>query len=261
MTQTLPRDITSYDLLKTFAVVIMVIDHTGYYFFPDDLWWRSVGRIGFPVWFFLIGHARGRDVSFKLMAAAFILLAGNIVAGLAVFPLNALFTIIFIRMVLDAVMRFSSQSPPRLWGLSAVLLAIALPSALLSEYGTIGLITAMFGYLVRRAEYESGKMHERPYMIFSILGFVALQHLFFAFTPAQAIVMAAGAGMVFILLSKFRARTYPRLSVMLPGPIGSFCRFCGRRTLEIYSAHLLAFKALALLLGLEGYGLFAWRWF
>ena len=38
MTKALPQNITSYDLLKAFAVIIMVIimviDHTGFYFFP-----------------------------------------------------------------------------------------------------------------------------------------------------------------------------------------------------------------------------------
>lgn len=58
----LPREVTSYDLLKCAAVIIMVIDHVGFYFYPENLWFRAVGRIGFPVWFFLVGYARGRDI-------------------------------------------------------------------------------------------------------------------------------------------------------------------------------------------------------
>ena len=42
----LPAEITSYDLLKAAAVIIMIIDHVGYYFFIDEMWWRAVGRIG-----------------------------------------------------------------------------------------------------------------------------------------------------------------------------------------------------------------------
>ena len=32
----LPRELTSYDFLKAFALITMVIDHTGYYFFPEQ---------------------------------------------------------------------------------------------------------------------------------------------------------------------------------------------------------------------------------
>ena len=39
----LPQELTSYDLLKTLAVVTMIIDHIGLYFFPDDVGWRIVG--------------------------------------------------------------------------------------------------------------------------------------------------------------------------------------------------------------------------
>ena len=70
MPRTLPKDLTSHDLLKAFAVIIMVIDHAGYYFFPDQEWWRAIGRIGFPIWFFLVGHARGRVISRKLIIGA-----------------------------------------------------------------------------------------------------------------------------------------------------------------------------------------------
>lgn len=44
-----------YDWLKVLAVVTMVIDHIGYYLFPDILGLRLVGRIAFPIFLFLVG--------------------------------------------------------------------------------------------------------------------------------------------------------------------------------------------------------------
>ena len=44
-----------YDWLKVLAVVTMVIDHIGYYLFPDVLGLRLVGRIAFPIFLFLVG--------------------------------------------------------------------------------------------------------------------------------------------------------------------------------------------------------------
>ena len=51
--KTLPTAITSYDLFKTLAVATMLIDHVGIYFFPDELWFRVIGRLSFPIWLFL----------------------------------------------------------------------------------------------------------------------------------------------------------------------------------------------------------------
>ncbi len=36
----LPAPLTAYDLLKTLAIILMVVDHIGAYFFPDQMWWR-----------------------------------------------------------------------------------------------------------------------------------------------------------------------------------------------------------------------------
>ena len=109
----LPQEITSYDLLKTFAVIVMVIDRLGYYFFYDAPMWRAVGRTGFPVWFFLVGYSSGRNVPTRLVASAFILLATSPLLGLALLPLNALVTIMAIRIILDPLMLFALKNLAR----------------------------------------------------------------------------------------------------------------------------------------------------
>lgn len=37
------------DILKIFALITMLIDHIGAIFFPDQLIWRTIGRIAFPI--------------------------------------------------------------------------------------------------------------------------------------------------------------------------------------------------------------------
>ena len=171
----LPLDLTSYDLLKAIAVVIMIVDHIGMYFFPDDLWWRSIGRIGFPVWFFLVGHASGRDIPTKLWGGALLLVAGDIIVGKSLFALNALVTIIIIRLIIDPVMRISLKSQWVLWSLAALLTLLIVPSGFISEYGTMGLITAIYGYMVRhKAKINNDALIFR-YMVFALLVFVIYQ--------------------------------------------------------------------------------------
>src|SRR5687768_12599522 len=115
MKKTLPKDITSYDLWKTFAVIFMVFDHVGFYFHPDEMGWRIAGRLCVPVWFFLIGYARSRDIGPRLWLGAGILVVANAVAGMAVLPLNILATMIIIRISIDAIMDRALVSKKLFW--------------------------------------------------------------------------------------------------------------------------------------------------
>ncbi|SCZ78901.1 TraX family protein [Acidaminobacter hydrogenoformans] len=45
------------DTLKLIAILTMLIDHTGYLLFPDQIAWRLIGRLSFPIFAFLV--ARG----------------------------------------------------------------------------------------------------------------------------------------------------------------------------------------------------------
>jgi len=45
-----------YDYLKVLALVTMIVDHTGFFLFPDEIWWRVVGRIAFPLFLLLVWY-------------------------------------------------------------------------------------------------------------------------------------------------------------------------------------------------------------
>lgn len=147
--KTLPTEVTHLDLIKSFAVIVMIIDHIGYYFFPEQEWFRAIGRIGFPVWFFMIGYALSRELPGKLLVGALVLLVANIGLDLPLLPLNALFTIILLRMLIDPFMDIVLRSRYIFW-LSAILLVLGyVLSNLITEYGTIALLFAVAGYLTR----------------------------------------------------------------------------------------------------------------
>lgn len=50
-------------MIKLVAAILMVIDHTGYIFFPDMLIWRIIGRLSLPL--FAYGIAKGYEYSHK----------------------------------------------------------------------------------------------------------------------------------------------------------------------------------------------------
>ena len=50
------------DWLKAAAIVLVSVDHFGYFFMEDDLWWSAFGRLASPTFFFLLGFALTRTV-------------------------------------------------------------------------------------------------------------------------------------------------------------------------------------------------------
>jgi hypothetical protein len=52
------------EILKIVAVITMIIDHTGYLFFPEIRAFRIVGRIGFPIFAYLIALGYNRTSNY-----------------------------------------------------------------------------------------------------------------------------------------------------------------------------------------------------
>lgn len=264
MARNLTSNITSYDLLKTFAVLIMLTDHIGAYFFhevyPDDLWWRAVGRIGFPVWFFLVGYARGRDIPPKLIGGALVLLAANVVVGMPLFPLNALVSMIIIRLVLENLTARMLKNRHELWVGACMLTVLAVPTNYMFEYGTLGIITAIFGFMVRNREQIANNKLVVSYMMFSLAVFVFYQQYFFNFTMPQFVFVAVGTAIVRCVLFYFQPLEFPVLTQRCSRISVAFIQLCGRYTLEIYVIHLFIFKIVSLASGAEGLAFMSLRW-
>lgn len=57
-----PSAIDNTDWLKIAAIILVSVDHFGYFFMEDDSWWSAFGRFAAPVFFFLMGYAQTRTV-------------------------------------------------------------------------------------------------------------------------------------------------------------------------------------------------------
>ncbi len=263
----LTKDITSYDLLKTFAVIFMLIDHTGYYFFEGEQGWRILGRLCVPVWFFLIGYARSRDMGPKMWIGTALLMLASGVTGSGFLPANILATMLVIRLTIDTVMArtvpsLMNRSEKALWQMGVFLVLLSFPSAYLFEYGTLAIVMAMFGWLVRHQhEYPEGVRQTQYFFFFAYGVFVVVQTVFFGFRDNEILLLAAGILMVMVGLMFFRPVTFAGTGQGLRGVLLAPVRFMGRWTLEIYVVHLLLFKALGVAYFPERFPLFNWQLF
>jgi len=58
-----PHAVDNTDWLKTAAIILVSVDHIGYFFIENDHWWSVFGRLAAPTFFFLMGYAQTRTVS------------------------------------------------------------------------------------------------------------------------------------------------------------------------------------------------------
>lgn len=247
--------LTTYDVLKTIAVILMVVDHIGYYFYKDIEWFRVFGRMSVPIWFFLVGYARSRDISAHLWVGMVVLIIANIIFGLYLLPLNILATIMCVRLVIDKIGNLAFRGiEPMVYSL-VVLAVMIIPTWALVEYGTISIILALAGYGLRNR--ESIAMPESTFRFvfgFLILFYAFSQIVIFNFAPLSSQVMFVGVGLVGLMLYHFQPKPIEDFTYQLPAPVISVMKICGRYSLEIYVLHLLLFKMIGMALGLEGYG-------
>lgn len=254
-------NLTTYDLLKSFALLLMILDHIGYYFYPENEWFRVIGRASMPIWLFLVGYARSRDLSKPLWVGAGILILSNFIFGGGVFPLNILATIIFVRLLLDRVVSLTFRNGEMCLYGTFVISTLAIVTYFFTEYGTIALLIAMAGYLARhRDEVNLSSAERNAFMGYTVALYALSQIVIFGFEKSVAQVMVAGIGAASLMLYYFEPRETPEIEGKLPGFVVSALKFGGRYTLEIYVAHLILFKLAACIYGFQRYGWFQWDW-
>ena len=242
----LPSLVTHLDIIKTIAVIVMVIDHAGMYFFPDIPLLRAIGRIGMPVWFFMVGYASGRDFPNRLLIGALLLAVVDIVLFNRVFPMNALITIIILRFTIDHVMEFMLRSRYVFILLSVLLTLFYVATNLVIEYGTLALLFSCLGYLTRHKDKVMALtfITNKDYIVFSgwiFVVFCLFQNAVFKFDDIQFAMMGVLTFACVGTLMTMRPMTFPQIkdrSMVL------MLQYCGRNTLDIYVAHLLVFKVI-----------------
>lgn len=238
----------------------MLLDHVGYYFYPDNDWYRVVGRGAMPIWAFLIGYAQSRDVSRRIWLWAGALLAATAVTGGSVLPLNILFTFIAVRLVLDRMAKMTFTS---LEVMTFTLIAFGvcfIPTMLASEYGDTALLFALCGFAVRHsATLPVSVAVQRAFIIITCIFHALTQIILFNFDAWQGKGAAFVIGAVIFMMYFFKPKEYVTATEKLPSPITGMLQFAGRYTLEIYVIHLIIFKMIAAQYHLVDHGWFEFK--
>ncbi len=229
------KTITSYDVLKTLAVFLMIVDHIGLFLYPDIEMLRAVGRLSAPIWLFLIGFARSRDVPFSWLFWCGLDLALSLAMGF-VFETNMLLTLALIRWSLQYIEPV--LYPRGLYTIAfAVFCLVMAPLTMqVTTYGSIAWLLAAVGLWVRR-DGAAGM----PWIMGVFLAYFVTESLGFGFGNAEMLVFAGGMMCIAMLLVYFDPDARIRLSSTLTTGI---YQFFGKHSLLFYAIHLLGLKIL-----------------
>jgi len=263
------QPVDNTDWLKTAAIILVLVDHFGYFFAEDDQWWGVFGRMGAPPFFFLMGYARTRTVPVRwIWLGVGLTLLDSWNNDWAWVAPNILLSFALIRLALPYVRAFLHRHGWIAFAIIvAVLLALVPISGKIVDYGAEGWLWALFGLCQRI--YSDGRsttevdhafhgstppVHARDEKT-RLMGLLACsvatvvyvwqEQKEFSFSQTQ--LAAFIVGIVFLSLTFCLFRRGPS-RIQPPQNITGILHFIGRRTLELYAIQLAGFELLTKLM-------------
>jgi hypothetical protein len=225
----------SYDLAKCMAIIAMLIDHLGLFFFPDHAILSIIGRISFPIFFFLIGYSQKfKNEKSILILALFMLVLDHILADKAtIFFLNSssiLPTIIISRFFLNRSITLIKNNLL----ISFFLLALYyIPIAVIFGYGTLGCMFMICGYLKRNNHRD---LNSLIFLALTTMFYIILQGHTYHFWGIMIFTVE-----MLILLSwiyNFKINNY----LITNHCLNSLILLCSRYSIYLYCVHFELFK-------------------
>lgn len=261
-TRKLPAALTSYDLLKTLALLLMLVDHAGYFFFPYDIWFRVIGRLSVPIWFFLIGYAQTRDVPKLFWVMAVLVVFSALMSGEYLFPLTIIFTLIMARKMTDWMFVRAMRNKEAFAGMFFFLFLLSGPTLIFVEYGTLGLLFTLLGTIRRNDDaLQAPRWMFWSFTLAAAAAYILVQSMLMpTLDLAQLGVLVGGMAVLCVWLYRYKPRVYEGISLKRFPPV-ALVMLTGRRTLEIYALHLIAIRSIVLFTDPERFQLFSFQVF
>lgn len=216
------------DLLKTIAIICMIIDHIALFLFPQIIELRIIGRISVPIFAFFAGY------NFKNKPQIRILLYGlliTLVEGMNfhVFG-NILLSLYLGQYVLYIIEIYKLNNNPLYFLIICLLCVLLTPLT----YGIIDSGTLVPGFIIIGKLYHDQKPNPE-YMILLALSYILMIITIFPFPFSQGIITS-----LLILLT-----CYTLSSSVHSKKISIDLRFISRNVLMIYFVHIVALIIIA----------------
>jgi non-ribosomal peptide synthetase-like protein len=263
------QTIDNTDWLKTAAIILVLIDHFGYFFVEDDLWWSVLGRLAAPTFFFLIGYARTRTVPLHWIGlGVFLTVLDSWNADWRWVAPNILLSFALIRIASRYVQTLVQNYGWVAFAILVTALFAVLPlTEKIVDYGAEGWLWALFGLYQRMyADSRSATDADGPVQssvalkhaitknaglmrllacFIAVVAYIWQEQVEFSFPRIPFAVFILGVGFLSLSLCLF-LRGPSRIQP--PKAIAGVMGFIGRHTLEIYAIQLAASEIIVKLL-------------
>jgi len=231
--------VTTYDLLKTVLLLLMIIDHLGYFFAPEWPTFRAIGRACAPAWFFLAGYsARRTRMDYMLWLGAAVMVTWQTFYMKETFPLNILMALGFVKYFaprLDNIYK----SPFLIIIVFVLMAALNLATYNILEYGTLSMMVGLWGYWLANDKEGEYAPLINGWGTAAIFYFIIHQWIYFDFDALNGILMSWGVLLMYFTLKRFTVKP------INGGNATGLLHFCGRQTLLIYIVHFLIFAVIS----------------
>jgi hypothetical protein len=238
--------LTTTDALKAAALLIILIDHIGHFLADEWPLLRVIGRLGAPIFFFLIGFARTRAVPLRWLWLGAVLTGVDYlwVGSFSETQLNILFNFALIRLGLPWIERVTIASP---WPIVLVAFGCLPLMSMINpwlEYGSAGWLFALFGLSQRLAMERGERATKAVSATTALIGLVAyslVEARDYDFSPIQSGLMSVLLAGMGLALWQFRRTALKWHAVPWTNRL---IHLCGRYSLEIYAAQIILLAAI-----------------
>ncbi len=214
------------DLLKFIAIITMIIDHLGLYWFPDIMEMRIIGRYAMPLFMFFAGY------NFKHRMNFYILLAGTVTYAIStifihgfMLEANILISIFLGQIYLYFFHKYLSSLT--IGYVHFIILASLWPwTKNLTDYGSLSIALMIIGYMVKVNAIRCN-------LAALIVGFCSALHSyvnFYGFFNDAELIFSAFVGL--LIYVSLRCGNFSNV-------IAVNLRIISRYSLQIYVVHLL----------------------
>lgn len=210
------------DVLKTIAIISMIIDHVGLYFFPEQLIFRALGRYAFPIFCFFAGFNFKGNLNYKILTYGTIFYIFNVTAIFwQLIEANILISIFCGQLYL----KIFEKHLQNFWKsyIHIIILACLWPiTHIFMEYGTLAIAFMIVGQIVKQEPKEI----YIPAFIMSYLTSLHIAALFHTAFNASEILASTLViiGLFFSLTYKnfFKANNL-KLSIISQNSLNIYC--------------------------------------
>lgn len=226
--------LNSYDIVKLLALLSMIIDHVGDYVFHDSELLRVLGRYAFPAFLFLVGYSANWRIRPDIVIYASLTSLAAALTFHTVFPTNILFGIILTRLAMRWIVTSAVlESREKTITLFIIIVFFYPISTLIQDYGTMCLLFAIAGYLVRTKPQSAPA---RNFMLSTFSLYILMQWTLLDYSVAWKLCITVLLVMMSMQLWNFRV--YALQLSGISKPVTTALLWISHNALFIYCIHI-----------------------